>query len=491
MANRSFFLICLFFSINLILFAMGNADNAGEPETRKEKWFLCVTEFDSSSIPENKKSISDNIMKKLVESLVTINFRTRVSPEYAYYEAAARAEAKAAAAKAIEAKQRERSLLLYRGDPGWRYQRNLEKMDTDIKNLRIAFEKVSADIPYVDNEPFFTLTSGNLEFNFPVSPDAGNEYKFCIDQKADALLAGSITEFHERFIVSWKLYTIYSGSFILEDSIIFSHKDIDEAMDEIIRRLIIVLSGNEPAVLTIKTEPENTLVLINKSFASRGEAEKLEYPPGTVTITASAPDHKMITFETELLSGENINIDIKLRPVEYEEIEISSLFSGNVYHGALYAGEAPLTLRLPVNQIEYIELLSDDRARSAMVFQTPAETDLNKTIFLHPRIPAARGSVEKARSMYYWAWGGTWIAGIAAWLTYQSFTGSNSAVNFGYNRDGGYNENFYNSNNAMYNVSMGALITLGVVAVIDVILMSRYIYTANRGSTPVAKIGGN
>jgi len=470
---------------------MGNIDDVKEQEVQKDKWLLCVAAFDSSSLSENKKSISDNIMRKLVESLKTINFRTRVSPEFAYYEAAAWAKARSSAAKAIEAKQNEKSLLIYRGDPQRIFRRSMEKINTEIKNLYIAFEEADSVIPFVDSEPFFSLTNNNLSFDFPVSPNAGSEYKFCIDQKADALLTGSIVEFHERFIVSWKLYTIYTRTFIMEDNVIFSHNNIDEAMDEIMRRLNIVLSGNEPAVLTVRTEPEDTLVLINKSFASRGEAAKLEYPPGKITVTASAPDYHSLAFDAELFPGDIINMDITLNPVEYAEIEVSSSGFGNIYHGALYIGEAPLTLRLPVNQMEYIELLSEKKTGSTLVFQTPPDIDLQNSIFMRTRKPEAKGSVEKARNLYYWAWGGTWIAGIAAWLTYQSFLDSNSAISYDYNRSGAYNENFFNNNNNMYNVSMTALITLGVVAVIDVILMSRYIYTADKGSTPVSRIGRN
>jgi hypothetical protein len=462
-----------------------------ESQTQKEEWLLCIANFDSGSLAGNKKNIAGTVMNKLVESLNTINYRTRVSPEYAYYETAAWERARSAAATALAAKQNERSLFLYRGDQEWRYRRNIEKIDIEIEKLRLALEEVDNNAPFVDTEPVFNLTKTNLEFNFPPAPIAGNEYKFCIDQKSDAVLTGVVAEFYERFFVSWKLYTKYTQSIVWEDNIVFSHNDIDTAMEEIMRRLIIVLSGNAPSVLTVRTEPENTLVLINRSFVGRGETVDLEYPPGTITVTASAPGYENLTFETELSPGENTDIEIRLWPIEYGSTEITGFSTGNVYHGALYVGEAPLTLRLPVNQMEYMELVYPDDGKGTVVFQTPDESDFNNSIFLRTRISPEKGRVDKSRRIYYWTWGGTWLAGITAWLTYQAFIGSNNAISYDYNQTGAYNEKFYNNNIKMYNFSVGAIIALGVTAAFDLFFMSRYIYIANKGATPVSTTGGN
>jgi hypothetical protein len=487
--NRIFILI-LFFSLSSVLFALGRTEET-ESETQKEKWLLCITQFDSSSLPANKKNVADTIMRKLVESAGSINYRTRVSPEYAYYEAAAWARARTDAAKALETKQNERSLALFKGDPDWRYRRTIERIDGEIEKLRLVFQEADANIPFIDNEPLFDLTANSHEFKFPDAPKTGNEYKFCIDQKSDALLTGSIVEFHERFFVSWRLYTIYTRSVIREDSIIFSHNDLDNAMDEIIRRLVIVLSGNEPAVLTVNVEPEETLVLINRAFAGRGEISDLEHMPGKVTVTASAPDYESLTFDTEFFPGESTDINIKLWPVEYGDVEISGLSFGNVYHGALFVGESPLSLRLPVNRMEYVEMLPPDNTRGTIVFQTPGESDFNNFILLRTKIPSPKGRLDKARRMFYWAWGGTWITGIAAWLSYQTYRGLYDANVAGLNQTGAYNDSLYNRHNRMYNISMGAMITLGVAAAVDLFFIGRYIYIANRGSTPILKSGKN
>lgn len=441
------------------LFAMGGAEET-ETEAKKENWYLCIAGFDTTSLSNNKLNIHDTIMKKLVDNLGSINYRSRVHPEFAYYKAAAWAKTRSTAAKALEAKQNERSLLLYSGEAGWRYRRNIQRIDVEIEKLRLALVEVENDIPFVESDPSFFLLSDNLEYKFPAPPKSGGEYVFCVDRKADALLTGSIVEFHERFIVSWKLYTIYSRSFVLEDSIIFSHNDLEESMGEITRKLIIALSGNEPALLTVKAEPEDSLVLLNMAFAGEGEISDLEYPPGPVTVTASAPGHESLTFDTELFPGESALIGINLWPIKYGDMEILS--PGNIYLGSLFVGEGPLTLRLPVNQMEYIELLAPELNKSGkVVFQAPGIPGFIDTMNPRVRDIPKEGRIENSRRLYYWAWGGTWLAGIASWLSYYS---------------SGFN-----------NFTKGAFSALGVTAVFDIFLLGRYLYFANKDSTPATR----
>jgi len=477
----------LFLTFNTLLYASGRTEET-ETQAQNGEWILCVTNFDTSSLPAEKMAIAGVITRKVVERLGTINFRLRISEEYAYYEEGAWNRSRSAAAKALAAKQEERSLLIFRGDSQWRYRQNLARLDAEIEKLVTAIEEADNNMPLINNEPVFNLTSANLEFLFPASPAAGAENKFCADQKADAMLAGSVTDFHGRYVVSLKLYTVYTHSFVWEDSVIFSHDDLDNALDEITRKLMIVLSGNNPATITITAQPEEALVLINRSFSGRGESSALEYPAGRVTITASAPEHESISFETELSPGEQIQININLMPVDYIDIEIDGFpMSGSVYNGALYIGESPLTLRLPAGRMEYIELETPDLQKGTIVYRTPETGDYSLSI--RTSIPVKEGSVGRMRRVYYQAWGATWITGIAAWIAFYSYTSSNNAVNFQNGQAGAVDQGFVESNINMYYVSMGTVIAVGAAAVLGIVQMVRYLYTANRGSTPVVRPG--
>ena len=486
MKNGVLLSFLLLLTFNTLLFARGRTEET-ETQAQNGEWILCVTNFNISTMPAEKMAIAGVITRKVVERLGTISFRLRISEEYAYYEESAWNRSRSAAAKALAAKQEERSLLIFRGDAQWRYRQNLARLDADIEKLVTALEEVDNNRPLINNEPVFNLTSANLNFSFPASPTAGAESKFCTDQRADAMLAGSVTDFHGRYVVTLKLYTVYTHSFVWEDNVIFSHDDLDNALDEITHKLMIVLSGNNPAALTITAQPEETLVLINRSFSGRGESSVLEYPAGRVTITASAPEHESLSFETDLSPGEQIQIDINLRPVDYIDIEIDGLpMSGSVYNGALYIGESPLILRLPAGQMEYIELETFDLQKGTIVYRTPETGD--SSLSIRAEIPMKAGSVGRIRREYYQAWGATWLTGIAAWIAYYSYTSSNGAVTYQSER-GSVDPGFLENNTTMYYATMGTAIAVGAAAVYGIVQMVRYLYTANKGSTTVARSG--
>ena len=489
MKNRILLTLFLLLALCAQLSALGKKEEA-EVKTQNDEWVLCVTDFDLKSMSEDKMGVAGVITRKVVERLNIISYRTRVSPEYAYYEGYAWAGKRTAAAKALSAKQDERSMLVYRGDPAWKYRQNIKKIDADIEKLRLALEEIENNAPPINREPVFKLTAGNMNASFPVAPKAGTESKFCADQKADAFLTGSIMDFHGRYYVSIKLYTLYTRSFVYEDSIIFSTDDIESALDEITGKLLMFLSGNKPAAIIVKAQPEETLVLINRSFAGNGETGVREYPPGKFIITASAPDHESMTVETELSGGELAEVDIRLKPVEYADVDIyGSPSGGSVYHGALYAGEAPLTLRLPLNTLEYIELETSDKKRGTAAFHTPENTDNMYSLSVRASKPQEKGSVAKARRWYYWAWGGTWITGIAAWIAYHSYVNADLSIRYDYAAREEYNQKFSEDSVRMYYISMGTMIAVGAAVAHEIFHMARYIYTANKGSTPIVKTG--
>jgi len=481
--------MCVLFLIFLIsslpLFAKGKTDET-EAKTQNDEWFLCITNFDSNSLAADKTNISGVISRELVNRLNSINYRARISPEYAYYEEYAWARDRATAAKSLSSKMEERSKLIYQGEANWKYQQSVKKIDVDIKKLRENLDEIDKNAPLINKEPAFKLISGNNDLSFPEPPTKGGERRFCVAQKADAFLAGQITDFYGRYSLTLKLYTLYTRSFVWEDNFIFSYNDINDTIDEITRKLMILLSGNDPSVITVKTEPETALVLINQSFAGRGEISSMEYPPGKITINASAPDHESIVLETELVSGELTQINIKLNPIKYVNTDISSKMQGHIYHGSLYVGESPLTLRLPANNMEYVEITEDSGKRGSAAFKTKDNIDYNQTITFKLSQPNKKNAVDKQRRDYYWAWGGQWLTGIAAWLGYYSFMGVSDAVKA---NGGTTTQEFYNYGNNLLNFYYGAAIAFGVTSLYGIIRMITYIYVSGKDSTPIVNTG--
>jgi hypothetical protein len=254
--------------------------------------------------------------------------------------------------------------------------------------------------------------------------------------------------------------------------------------------LSAVLAGSLPAAIAVNAEPEDTLVLINRSFAGRGTVAAQDRPPGTISIELSAPDHKPETVEVELHPGELTRVHVNLWPEEYGEVTIQSpgVHGAAVYHGARYAGEAPLTLRLPLNQLNYVSVEGPGKQMAQAAFITPEQENTPYVFSLKTRpLPAGKDRVNKARKAYYWSWGGTWITGIAAWVVTGILKNNNEAILERWAREGTFDDAFYDQAELMQNVYYGAWAVAGAAAAFEIYQMARYIYTATEDTTPVLK----
>jgi hypothetical protein len=477
------FLIC----IPAFAFSWGAAEESAKPE-KNEEWILCVTNFNISALPQSQQIIGEVMTKSLVSNLDTVDHRIRLSPEYGYYEGYAWSQARAAAAKALAAKRNERDLLLYRGEPGWKYQSTLKTINADILKLEENLRLVNEEAPLIAGEPVFKLTAANISGTFPEPPRAGGEYRFCRTQNADAFLSGEVTEFHGRIYITMRLYVLYANAYIYEDEIIFSPDAANGAVEELAGRLIAALSGSSPAAIVVHADPPETLVLINKTFAGRGELGLQERPPGTILVDLSAENYFPQSAEVVLSSGELTEIDVTLQrqPLTETEIHISGENDAAIYQGALYIGEAPLTLRLPANLLDYINVESSNGKIASVVFTTPDLFGDKEELTLKLKTPLPKGQkrVEKARSRAYWAWGSTWITGVAAWMINGLYTSQMD----GYMRgiDIG-TDAMYNSANILYWVNYGSIALVIAAAGYDFIQMLRYMYSSGADATPIAR----
>jgi hypothetical protein len=480
MINRRIILLPLLFSLfsflfSHSLFASGKTD--AEEKKMNETWTLCITDFDYSKLPSARHLTGGALTKNLFNKLTTVSYRLRVSPEYAYYESYAWQQAVSTAAKAVSNKQNERSQLLFRGEADWKYRSNLKRINADLLKLEEALALVEAEKPLIEREPVFGMTEGNKNSTFPLPPKAGTERRFCQTQRADAFLKGELWEYHGRFYIHIMMYALYTNSWIYEDDIIFSLEDSEGALEEIAARLTAVLSGNKPAVVTIIAAPGDSQILINQNYAGRGSVESREHPPGKVIVSVASEGYMPERVETELEAGEITDFNVMLSPLYYADVNIDAMASAGarVYSGAMYVGNAPLTLRLPLNQLEYINIEGNGEMATA-VFTTPdLPTETYDFSLKLKRPPIGKNRVNKARNWYYWAWGGGWLVGIAAWITNGVYNGQYGVPTLA------------NSANRMNIVRTTALITLGAVGAYSVVHLVRYLYTSTEKVTPILK----
>jgi hypothetical protein len=470
------------------VFGRGKGQEEAKEPLNKE-WTLCISAFDVSTMPRGRQFIGDTLAKDLVYALNRVERRERTAPEYAYYEGAAWSKTKAEAAKNLQKKRDERDLLLFKGEPDWKYRRQVAVIDEEIKKLEEAVQTVENENPPIAAEPALLLTESSRSGSFPLPPGEGEEFSFCLNQKADALLTGEVFEYHGRINLNIKLYALYARSVIYEDTLLFSPEYIDSAMTELANRLASEISGEPPAMVAVKTEPAEAVIMIQNSFAGLGDTGVLEYPPGKVEVEAFAADHAVVTAPLDLNAGELAEVNITLPPVTQERFEIrlpdTVREGGSLYRGALYIGEAPLSMMVPQNQYEYLHLESPGGRTAAAAFTAdPNREDNLVTLKLSYLRRPDEQRVGNSRHAFYGAWGRFWIA---LPLTVLLWGLSDAYAPTVYGQDPGI---YLQSSNQFLHrsyISIGALVTTVVFGVEWMFRSFRYISTASEDAVSIIK----
>jgi hypothetical protein len=444
--------------------------------------------LDITKLAPGRQFIGDILARDLVYALNRLERRERSAPEYDYYEGAAWSKTRTEAAVNLMKKRNERDLLLFKGEPDWKYRSRLKTMAEEIETLEQALAKAESESPPIVAKPAFILTEANRGGSFPPPPKEGGEYSFCVNQSVDALLVGEVFEYFGRINLNIKLYTIYTRSFIYEDTILFSPEDINPAMTELANRLAGEISGTIPAMVAVKTDPDDALIMIQNSFAGLGETPVLEYPPGEVTIEAFAENYDLISTPLELNSGELTELTLTLPSIPQEKFDISvpdTSPPGALYRGALYIGDAPLSMMVPQNQYEYIWIETPGGNTDSVAFSATPKRAGN-FITLKPSMPFQPGEnrVERARHNFYGAWGRFWIALPLTVLLCGLSSAYAPTVH-------GQNPALYpqSSNTFLHNayISLGAIAITGFFTAEWLFRTYRYISTASEDAVPLAK----
>jgi hypothetical protein len=155
----------------------------------------------------------------------------------------------------------------------------------------------------------------------------------------------------------------------------------------------------------------------------------------------------------------------------------------SLYSGALYVGNAPYTLQMPIDSLGYISAEARGGQEAKIVFTSPDMPGESYNLSLKLKMPPPSGQqrVNKARRMYYWAWGATWITAIVAWGASGIYSSQNDVLSRS------SNEQFYSSTQAWNYVRIGSLILVGAAATYNFIQLGRYLYKSTEGATPIAR----
>ena len=468
------------------LYAKGRKDTLAETEPVNTEWTLCITAFDVSGLPVSRHITGDTVMKSLAGTLQNMSFRFRGEEEAAYYRDYAWAKTRSDAANALQAKRNERDQLIYRGDPKWRYRKNLKIVDTAIAELEEKLAEIEAVPPFVEKKPVLNLSGQNTGGIYPQPPDTGSEYNFCTSQKADGFLTGSLSEYHGRIFLSVKIYTLYTRSYSYEDSVLFSSEDLSGAMDEISGRIAAAVSETLPSAILVHVTPPEAITLIGDSFAGRGDMDMRLHSPGETGITVRSDNYLPVSFPLELNEGELAELFIDLTPLANSAFEASvpGKDGSKVFLGSLYLGETPLSFQLPRSQYSYISVETPDGETGSIVYR---DNDLVRGSAHFVRVDDSTGKaafstktpispeekrVDRARRGFYITYGTFWIV-LPVSLMVSGIANSHIAIQ---------------DNLAVWNnVKLGANIAWGTALGVTLFQIIRYLYISGGDSTPVFK----
>jgi hypothetical protein len=465
------------------VYAGGKAEEAAADPLSKE-WTLCVTTFDVSALPLSRRIVGEVLSVNLVNYLNDISYRIRVSPEYPYYESTAHLKARQEAGKKIAQKRSQRDELLFKGSAEWRYRKDLKAIDAELVKLQEEYAEADAKIPLIEKKPDFRLTGENTRGTFPLPPLPGREYRFCIDQKADGLLTGQISEYHGRIYLVVRIYALYARSVVYEDRVLFSSEDINAAIPEVGSRLIMALEGTPRAIIAVTAKPENAIVSFDRAFAGRGRVEPVERAPGPVEVQIAAPDYAAATVTVDLFAEEFAELQINLSPLGSSLVllDVPDHPGTAVYQRSLFIGRTPLELNLITNYPEHFSMeTSDGYVGSAII--PSGEKQADAAFYFKVTPPLAEGRVDKSRRQFYGAWGRFWFALPLAWMA----TGIANTVIDAYNRNPNPTREKYDEAQAYYQVRLGiGALALGF-GLESLVRYIYYVYTSTKGEPKAVK----
>ena len=488
MKKRLFFIVLVFLTAEL--FAFGRKQAEEEKAPLNPEWTFCITAFDTSAMSPSWQTAGDTVTRNLVGVMQNLSFRLRGDEESSYYSDYALARSVSQAADALARKRNERDLLIFRGDPAWKYRNDLKAVDAAILQLEEELLKAEASIPRVEGLPVFILSEKNREGTFPRPPEPGYENRFCTSEKVDAFLTGRLSEYYGRIYLETKLYTRYTGSYSYEDRVLFSSEDFNQALVEISDRIAARISEIVPSAILVRTNPSNAMILLDGAYLGQGEVEVRSHSPGLTELAVHAGNHAPISIPLELKPGEMAEVLIDLSPLGRNLFEVNTPDSpgSRVFLGSLYVGETPLTLELPRTQFSYISVETPDGEIGSAIMRNNNmvrgsaqfvrnDDDWGRADIL-TSIPVTKEEkrVENTRRNFYTSYGAFWFILPASLLT------------------AGITETYINATNVPSS-SLYTTIRTGAYGVMAASLgvafwqIFRYLTVSNGDSTPINRAG--
>ncbi len=399
------------FLLPLAVFVAAEARAMGEPEKAEEEaveaskeWVFCVTDFDAAELPPSQRLIGEVSARRFARSIESVGLRRRSAVEVAAYADSSDADAREKAGKALAEKRNARAALLYKGDPTWKYRKELAAAEAAVREAEERLKSAETTRSRVETEAKVRLSEKNKDGALPSPLKNVDIPVFSAENGLDALLSGSISPYYGRLRLRLRLYSRYLRQVIHEDEVVFSGEDREAALAELESRLKAAVGGIAPAALSVRTENADADIVVDGKLLGVGSAGPVELFPAPARIEVSAPLHETAERTVDLASDELTTVSIALKPTAVSALSVEARGAEPaaspaaessaspspepiapspepiapagtaeaadvaVRLGALYAGPAPIVLSVPEDRLAYVEVATaDGRGASAVV----------------------------------------------------------------------------------------------------------------------------
>lgn len=466
------------------LFGLGKSDMTKQvPKLEKSESVIYICDVDVSQMPAELQIAGGRIRSALIQTLTQIKERTRSSVETERYKETLWQEQKNAAAKALAEARTNRDMLFFKGYSKQKYELELAKITATITDLEKKYTHVMEQAPVITEKARLVMHKDMESGNVVPAPERETWKKFCLDRNIDLLITSSLRELFGRWVLSYSIYRSVDDRVLYSDTVAFAPEELETVLPNIASVLYQGLSGGPPGAIKISAQPDSAAIVVHEAVAGRGTSPILEGPPGELSISVTHPGYYPISFTLERTSYELRTASISLSPMALHVFEIMSPNEAPlaVYIDGEYRGKTPFAVELP-RGFYSLYLVKDMDGNEQESIPIILETQTG-TLPIPDQYVQFRGEkpVEKARKQFYGAFGRFWIALPIAFLLNGIADTYIKSVNYGGSQD------LIDPATKLYYSAQVAWLITGVFLGESLYRLGYYVYSANKGASPVLK----
>ncbi len=367
----------------------------------KESWNLGISRFTGINLEKQNEYLISALPLLLLDELSDIDMHLVSEAEKVAYKGQYISDRIISLRKEKSSLHNQRDGLLFsqteRKERQAKYKEiseNIDRKDSLINLwLEVGEEEIRMDSEIPLKIQKYTDESSRLTDNWSQTSD------FMKQKGLDQLITGSVEKLDDLFFLNIRCYELKSNEPVVDFQKTGSEDELNSLLKEASDALRTAVLGRSWAGLNIKASPDNALILIDGETKGVGNFHSKILSPGFITCTVKSSGFKTYSSQIYLAPDRSEYREITLDQGSTEELFIYSDPPGaDVYFGALWMGQTPLTTHKPydteklkVSKENFMPfILSSDELNSDSI-----------TIQLDPGLYSKKTRLQESKSAFY------------------------------------------------------------------------------------------